>query len=226
MTASVGGVSIAEDESISEAPMPQRFTLTLDIDAPSLSDLSSSGAQLAIAKPAGVLPPNVIWLTCELARCITITWDEIYGVYGALVPSHTGALIRILDTRYPITDRTVHPFLSNCCFAPPIVSVRIPSGHYDVDNRTPFTATFGLLQAATIDGANVRSPINAATLVPGSRADFVSVTALHVWVGQPVAAGSTTAGLPPNASFVAFTLHDPDKKLRYDPLTARFVLTR
>jgi hypothetical protein len=202
--------------------MAQRFTLTLDIDGASLSALRAAGARLAVAKPAGTFPPNVVWLTCDPAPRTIIAWDEIYGIYGALVPSQAGAPIRILDARYPTADRTLHPFLSDRCFAAPVASERIPSGHYDVDNRAPFAATFGLLQAATVNGASVRSPVNAATLVPGSGADFVSVAALYVWVGPQLATGSATASLPARAALVAFTPDQTTKQLRYDPALAGF----
>ncbi|MEA2666468.1 MAG: hypothetical protein QOI11_3412 [Candidatus Eremiobacteraeota bacterium] len=203
--------------------MAQRFTLTLDIDDASLTALCATGAQLIVAKPAGTLPPNVVWLTCDPGRRTTIAWDEVYGLYAALVPSHVGAPIRILDARYPTTDRTLHPFLSDRCFATPIASERIPPGHYDVDNRAPFAATFGLLQAATMNGIRVRSPVNAATLVPGSAADFVAVTTLYVWVGPPVARGSAAAGLPARAVLVPFTPSDPARRLRYDSASAGFI---
>jgi hypothetical protein len=205
----------------SEAPMAQRFTLTLEIDRASVVAFRAAGARLALAKPAGTLPPNVVWLACDPAPRTTIVWDEVYGVYAAVVPPEPGAPIRILDARYPADDRALHPF-SGDRFAAPVACERIPLSHYDVGNRAPFAATFGLLQAATVNDTRVRAPVNASTVAPRSGADFVAVTALYVWLGPPLETGSATAHVPAHASLVRFTPDDPIKSYRYDIAGSRF----
>jgi hypothetical protein len=202
--------------------MAQRFTLTLDLGDTSLAALLATGARLAVAKPAGVLAPNVIWLACDPVPRTTITWDEVYGVYSAMVPSHDGARIRILDARYPAADQTLHPFTGGS-FGTPVSSERIPSNHYGVDNHTRCRAMFGLLQAASINGIVVRSPVNAATLRASSGADFVAVTKLYVWAGPPVETGSIVARIPPSATLVTFTPDEPTKAYRYGPASSGFV---
>jgi hypothetical protein len=221
MTASASGASTAENRLCSEAPVGQRFILSLDIDRSSVSAFRAAGARLAVAKPAGTLPPNVVWLTCEPLPRITIAWDEVYGVYAALVPPRTGAPIRILEARYPAADRALHPF-SGDRFAAPVASERIPLGHYDIDNRAPFTVTFGLLQTATVNRTRVRSPVNVSTVAPSSGADFVAVTTLYVWLGAPLETGSAAAQIPAYAALVSFTPDDPIKTYRYDAASSRF----
>jgi hypothetical protein len=201
--------------------MVQRFTLTLDIDRASVTAFRAGGARLAVAKPAGTLPPNVVWLTCDPAPRTTIVWDEVYGVYAALVPPRTGAPIRVFDARYPAADRALHPFLGDR-FAVPAASERIPPGHYDIENRAPFTATFGLLQAATVNRARVRSPVNVSTVAPSSRADFVAVTTLYVWLGPLLETGSAAAHIPAQAALVPFTPEDSIRTYRYDLAGSRF----
>lgn len=201
--------------------MAQRFTLTLDLGDTSLAALLAAGARLAIAKPAGVFAPNVVWLACDPVPRTTIIWDEVYGVYGAMVPSHDGARIRILDARYPAADRALHPFAGGG-FGTPVSSERIPPNHYGVDNHTRCRAMFGLLQAASVNGIAVRSPVNAATLRANSGADFVAVTKLYVWAGPPVETGSVTARIPPSATLVTFTPDGPAKAYRYELASSSF----
>ncbi len=201
--------------------MAQRFRLILDFDDASIAALKSEGMRLAIAKPAGVLPPNVVWLACDPAPRTTIVWGETYGVFGADVPPRESSPISIRCARYPAAQRALHPFRGDR-FGPPVALEAIPAGHYDVANQASLTAVFGLLQSAVVNGTRVRSPVNVATLTPGSRADFVAVTRLYLWVGPVAETGSTLAQLPAGAAPIDFSFEDSAKRFRFAAADASF----
>ena len=66
----------------------------------------------------------------------------------------------------------------------------IPSGHYDVWNAGWAALTFGLMQAAAVNGRPFLSPLNAVVLPAAlGAADFRPAEQLVVWTQSGVAAG-------------------------------------
>jgi hypothetical protein len=209
------------DASHLQVPMTQTYTLDLDIDDLSLVTMQRIGARIVIAKPAGNARPNVVWLALDPAAITTIAWEERYGVYAATHPSGNGAPIILVASVYPADDRTMYPFTGSA-LGPPVAAPHLPRGHYDVRNDATVPATFGLLQAATVDGRTYRGPLNATALAPGNRADFTSAPTLYVWTQSRVIGGSIAPELPRNATIITVDPSCATQRYRFVPATASF----
>jgi hypothetical protein len=208
--------------------MPQRgtvaqtFTLTLEIAEASLRFLMRSGTRLVMAKAVAGGAPGVAWLAWDPARINTITWQETYGLYAADIPEHEGAPIRLIANVYPAVDRSIYAY-RDAAFTEPRASKRIPARHFDVSNESTSSTAFGLLQAATVNGELVRSPVNAVVLPRAFTADFAASTTVHVWTQTAVAGGTIAPDRPRNDRAVAFAPGQPARRLRYDDETATFL---
>jgi hypothetical protein len=202
--------------------MPQEHTLVVEIDAAGLRALGAGEARLAIGKSVGSAPPSAAWLAWVPSGSNTIVWSETYGVFAARVPGASAAPLQLLASVHPAAERTIYPFLGDA-FAEPSPAHDIPRRHYDVRNDAPFAAAFGLLQAATLNGAAVVAPVNAVVLPPGFIADFSAMAKLYVWAQRGPLAGAPVAHVPADAAVVEFAPGDAAKHYRYDSASAVFV---
>jgi hypothetical protein len=204
------------------ALVAQAFTLTLEFAEASLRLLAESKMHIVVAKAPAGGSPGVAWLGWEPAPLNTVTWEETYGVYAAEIPEHDGAAIRLTASVYPAQDRSVYRY-RHAAFAEPRPSRRIPARHFDVSNDGTSSTAFGLLQAATINGELVRSPVNVVVVPRTFTADFAAVTTVHVWTQTAGAGGIVAPGRPRNDRVVVFGADRPARRFRYDDATASFV---
>jgi hypothetical protein len=201
--------------------MAVKHTLVLDFDAVDVHAMNERGVHIAIAKPAGIVAPNVVWLAIRPSLSSTITWDDTYGIFAADVPNRAGARIDIRAFVHPAIAQTLYPFLG-AAFGDPVVARDVPRGHYDVRNASSFRAAFGLLQAADVDGALTLAPVNAAVVPARMRANFSAVEDVFVWLQADVSGGTAIAGIPPEAIRIRFAPNDTVKLFRYETAAAAF----
>ena len=201
--------------------MAKVYTLVIEVDDASAGVLARAGACIIVAKPAANSPPNVAWLALNPTVRSVISWDETFGVYASQSPIRAGATIDVVSAVFPAEDGKVHAF-ENGGFRLPAAAARIPRGHYDVMNEAPYPATFGLLQDASVDGRQVRSPLNAVVLPPTFTADFSDTAKVYVWSQTAIPAGTIVAEVPAEATVVTFALGEAVKRCRYDADGRRF----
>ncbi len=201
--------------------MPQTYTLVMEVDDAGLRRLGEDDAWLAVGKSAGNGPPNVVWLAWAPSGSDTIAWGDAYGVFAAHVPG-AGAPLNVLAAIHPAAERALYPFVGER-FAAPGAGGRIPRRHYNVRNDAPFAAAFGLLQAATLNGAAVAAPVNAVVLPPGFTADFSAMTKLHVWVQRSPVPSGILARAPVAAAVIELDPGDAVQCYRYDVAAGAFV---
>ena len=202
--------------------MAQTFTLTLEIAEASLRLLTESDMRIVVAKASVGGSPGVAWLVWEPAPLNTVAWEETYGIYAAEIPEHDGAPIRLTASVYPAQDRSIYRY-RHAAFAEPRPSRRIPPRHFDVSNDATSSTAFGLLQAATINGELVRSPVNVVVVPCTFTADFAAVTTVHVWTQTAGAGGIVAPDRPRNDRVIVFDPDRPARRFRYDDDTATFV---
>jgi hypothetical protein len=203
--------------------VPQ-YTLVVELDAAGLADSSEDGLRLVVAKPSGSNRPNVAWLARDPGERTTISWDDTYGLYAAVVPERDGLPLRVVASVYPAPDGAIHPFVGTA-FGEPVADGRIPRGHYDVRNDDECAVTFGLLQTVTIDGQrSIPTPLNAVVVPPGFTADFTAVTTVYVWAEAGVDGSSVVSQVPPDATEVTFDAAHGARRCRYDHRTGTFTV--
>jgi|SRR5947209_7330797 len=202
--------------------MVMTYTLVLAIGAAGLRALTDACARLVIARTAGNVVPNVVWLACSPKAATTVQWAEEYGVFAAEAAMGNGNALRVIDSVHPAVDGRIYPFYGNA-FGEPADAPRVPRRHYDVRNASPVTRSFGLLQDATVDGSQRRSPVNAVALPPGFTADFTMGAKLYLWTQAGDVAEGAAPEIPDNATLVALEPEHPAMAYRFDDETAAFV---
>lgn len=201
--------------------MAQTYSLVVEIDVESLRIMDAAALRIVVAKQSTTGSANVAWVAWPARRTTTVAWAETYGLYAASAALARDDRLRITATAFPAIDRAVYPF-RNELFGLPVSDDGIPPRHFDVRNDSAFAATFGLLQAATVDGTPVRGPVNAAVAPPGFTADFTPLTTLRIWAGA-VGDGGTVVAVPPHASVVPYDTERRAMHVRYEAHGGRFV---
>lgn len=201
--------------------MAKTHRLVLEMAEADVRSSADRGRRIAIAKPSGSAPPNVVWLALEPALSRTILWARTCGVFAASVPGRAGAEIAVVASVHPAVDRALYVF-SGDAFEKPAYEPRIPGEHYDVHNASPSRTAFGLLQSAVVDGVPVLSPVNAVVVQPRFTADFIAVDDLYVWLGDGVVGGTAMAHVPAGAEKIAFSPGDHVRRYHYDSVAAAF----
>jgi hypothetical protein len=204
--------------------VPQ-YTLVIELGAAGLRHSAERRLRVVVAKPSGASKPNVAWLAREPAERTTISWDDTYGLYAAVVPERDGLPLSVVAAVYPALDGAIHPFVGTA-FGDPVSEGRIPRGHYDVRNdEDELAMTFGLLQTATVDGQrSTPVPLNAVNVPAGFTADFTAVTRVYVWAEADVGGGTVVSQMPPDATEVAFDAAHGARRCRYDVESGTFTV--
>lgn len=202
--------------------MATSYQVVLEIADHDVEDLRHRGYAVAVAKPAGTALPNVVWFSAPAAARTVFAWQEsAYGLYASQTPPKTSTALRPDDEIYPALPRARYAFGPGG-FGAPVGAPDIPRGRYELVNGTTGSITAGLVQRATVNGADVRSPLNAVVLPPGFTAEFVPATTLYVWLQRSAAPGTV---IEPARDAVAVVLGARRRSVsyRYDPDAARFV---
>jgi hypothetical protein len=121
----------------------------------------------------------------------------------------------------PAQDGCLYAFGGDA-FAAPSFAPGIVSGHYDVRNDATFTASFGLVQGALVNGTPVLSPLHGVVLPPGLTADFTRGRQVYVWAERGLASGSVIATIPPDAAVITFEARRNTARYRYDKAANTF----
>ena len=195
--------------------MRRRYRLLIDIGDSDRRELAAGAQSLVIAKQTGNGDPNVAWLAWVPAARNVITWDDSFGLYASELPASHGSVPQILDFVYPARDGAAYPF-AGAQFASPHDRARIPHAHYAVSNAAPFTATFGLVQSALLNGRLVCAALNAVALPPGLTADFSPGAKLYVWTEGVLESGAVVSGVPARATVIDFDRASTAAHYRYD----------
>jgi hypothetical protein len=189
--------------------------IVIEIDPADSRELTAQGIRLVLAQPAGNAPPNLVWLALPPATLTTVDWTERCGLYAGDAPTHGGAAIGVRSVVYPACDGSAYAF-SGTAFALLPGAQRIPHGHYDVINESPYPTTFGLLGEVAINGETVRAPVNAIMLPAGFRAGFAAAARVYVWLQGDLAGGHPVSMLRAGAALISFERYRTSQRCRYD----------
>ena len=201
--------------------MTEPYRLAIDIDEADLPAFRAGAQRLIVAKSFGSSRPNVAWLAwAPLARNV-VSWDESYGVYAAEIASSHGEIARVVALVQPARDGCLYAF-SGDAFAAPSAAPGIVSGHYDVRNDATFTASFGLVQGALVNGTPVLSPLHGVVLPPGLTADFTRGRHVYVWAERGLASGGVIATIPPDAAVITLEAQRNTARYAYDRVAKAF----
>ncbi|MEH1906053.1 MAG: hypothetical protein V7L04_32920 [Nostoc sp.] len=208
------------------------YTLVLEIDSASLNIIKAAQLNITIAKPVSTSTPNVTWLVFDPFQQNTVEWTEQYGIYAS--PSSVltnGAVISRLSEVFPAHDAAYYTFTSSATFSGPNTGAGAPStGTFQVNNDMPNTSysalTFGLEQAASINGTGIQaSPLNAAVVPAAFSATFTPLTTVYVWLQANLQSGTVITQVISKAAIVTFGGSVTKQVLKYNPATGTFVPT-
>jgi hypothetical protein len=204
------------------------LTLNLNILDQDLSVLLDAGLNITLAKPLGTdtAVPNVAWQVFRPFPKNTITWEEVYGVYGSNTMISNGAVINQLSDVNPALDNAIYPFTNSNLFGPP----RQPGqgqGTYSITNQNDAqpTLTFGLTQGASINQtATGFKPLNAQSVPFQLNGDFTPLTIIYAWVEANIVSETLITQVTSARTKVVFGGGVTTQTLTWDASRGMFVL--
>ncbi len=201
------------------------FTLNVEFNSSDLSTILAANEQVAILKAPVITEQSVVWIAFSPFEANTVSWLENYAVYASHSVMVNGAKITMKAAQaaepelfYPFKDGT---------FEPPVKASNIGPGEYGIrDQDFDFPAlTFGLAQAALVNGADVNyQPLNAQTVLRGQEAIFTPEDTIAVALMSKVESGfviSEVSGVPIVLKFGGGV---DSITIKYNGETGRFVV--
>lgn len=203
------------------------FTLNLEIDNASLQLIRSAQERIILAKPVGGGSPNVVWQSFDPFGSNSVTWTEEFGLYASDTQVINGASIRKMSSQEPADDASYYTFTPGATFEGPYLDPRVGPGQYAAQNSMPNSQypvlTFGLTQAATINGAPVKGrPLNAVSVLPNRFVSFTPITTVYVWLESNVTSSTVISNITSNNTIVKYAGAITTRDLVYDPNLGMF----
>ena len=165
--------------------MPQ-FSLQINMDPSWVSQVVQAGQQIVITKQvAGNSGTSLAWVSFSPYQSNTVSWQDNYAVYTSQTLVQSGATISQLASMAAV-PQTAYGFSDN------VFSVATPmstlgASQYEIRNQSGLPLTFGLAQAATLNGAQISStPIFAATVLSGQWLDMTPFDTVTVFLQSNV----------------------------------------
>lgn len=178
------------------------YTLQLVIDSTDLSTILQAGENIVLAKAFSDSPSNVAWLSFAPFVNNSVSWQDQYGMYGAVTMS-SGQINPQSTTSMGIASGMYYNFgPTTPVFTGPFPGQDAPGpGSFRVFNLLPPASypsfVFGLTQSATVNGAAAVACPATAQVVPANQfATFTPLETVYVWLQSGVAAGAVIA-VPP-----------------------------
>jgi len=184
------------------------YTLQLMINSTDLSTLLEAGENIILARAFSDSASNVAWVSFKPFGNNSISWEDQYGMYGAVTMS-SGQINPQSTTLIDVASGMYYNFgPATPVFTGPYSGPSAPGpGSFRVFNLLPPTAypsfVFGLTQNATVNGAAAAASPTTAQVVPANQfATFTPLETVYVWLQSGVAAGAVVT-VPPLVGLTA-----------------------
>lgn len=205
-----------------------RYQLNLQIDSQSLSMLRAAGQRITLGRSVNGGSPNVAWLVFSPLMSNTISWEEAYGLYASTVNLANGASIYPMSAvEPPAREGSTYPFLPSMYFGNPMQGGS-PAGSYGIQNTAPPSSfpvlTFGLTQAAVVNGAGTPFQVASATqLLSQMSAVLTPSSTIYVWLQSMFGSSTFVGNVSGPTTRVTFGGSVTSQTLMYDPNRGVFV---
>lgn len=157
------------------------YQLQINIDPSHVEQIVKAGQQVVMMKQVTGNGTPLAWLAFSPYQSNTVNWQDQYAVFASQSQIQSGATISQLASRNA-TQRTAYGFDNNIFNVAPARSV-LTSGMYETINQSDHTLTFGLAQAATLNGTDVGSnALFAGSLLPGQWLDMTPYETVSVFL--------------------------------------------
>jgi hypothetical protein len=141
------------------------YSLQINIDPADLARILEAGQEIAISKQTTGSDTPLIWVAFSPFQSNTVTWQDQYAVYASQTLTQSVTMITELTTMNA-EPQTAYLFDNNTFTVATDRSV-LSAGQFKMINQTSDTHTFGLSQAASVNGHDLGlSPLFAETLLP------------------------------------------------------------
>jgi hypothetical protein len=203
------------------------YQLILNIDPEVIPILRDSGQKIVIARSVSGTT-ELAWVAFNPLPSNKVQWNDQYALYASSTMLRSGAEIVVLaESGFPVLSGASYTFDASMKFSAPDTG-RAPPGSYAIQNATPFTSypvlTFGLAQAATINGAATRPlPQSAILVLSNTTASFTSMNEVKVWLQSSIRNSTVATPISFPSARVNFDGGVVSAALRYDRRVGVFV---
>ncbi len=194
------------------------YMLTLVFNPSDLQTIYAAGEQVVIARRFSDSESNVAWLCFKPFETNVVGWEDQYGLYASQT---SGMVTMSAKTGDDIPSGTYYNMTSSGFEGPFSGDGAPPPDSYRAFNQmTDYPVFgFGVIQAASVNGAKVEAGPATAVEVPMSQfATFTPVETLYVWLQSNVAAGDKVAVPPPGRNLAAAqvgSVSSPSTEIRF-----------
>jgi hypothetical protein len=197
------------------------YSLEIQFDSAGLATLTAAGQQVAIVKQTSPSAAPVVWVAFNPELDNTVTWTEVYSVYGSSTEVENGATI-VTDSILQAVGGETFPFGSGQ-FAPG--TANLPANEYGIQNLDPNfpLLTAGLAQASSGTIGDAVSPLNA-TLVPFNETGiYTPIEKVQVFALASANNGLVISSVVSNALLVDLT-ESTSQVIHYVDATNQFAM--
>jgi hypothetical protein len=206
------------------------YQLAIAFDNPGLDTLQGAGQLVTLIKSVSISgngnsSGQVIWVAFKPMNTNTVTWTEEYSVYASTSKIVNGARITTNSSVNAVGGNT-YTFLAAGHFGPS--NSNLAETDYGVVNKSQYTTgdvkmiTSGLYQAATVNGKQTSSPLNATPVPSGDTAQFTPIEKVQVFVSSYQNNGLVISEVTSQTLTVDLT-SQPSQSIYYDSTTNQFV---
>jgi hypothetical protein len=194
------------------------YTLNIDLTKEQVDTFHLTGQNVVIAKPTQGGASNVAWQVFRPLEGNHVKWEEQYGIYASTAKIENGAeLTQLSQTPYPAMASKTYPFLPSGTFGPPAGNGG-KGTYYSANSYAELQyLTFGLFQAASVNGTKVPgNAISAAPVLLGADVEMTPYTTLYVWLQSQVLSNTVVTRVSTPKTEVVFGASATEISLSYD----------
>lgn len=202
------------------------YSLTLKFTQADANAINAAGQKVVLVKSVTGGGSETAWVTFSPFQNNVVTWSEQYGIYASTSAVQAGATI-VQSSSVDLAQTGVeYPFQNNT-----FQSATTPTGWtvsptaYATENDNGGNYTFGLQQAASLNGAPVNpSPLNAVTVLNGQHAIFQPHETITVFLQSQVDNGAVISNVSSKTTTIDLTT-DTSQTATYNSTTGTFVVS-
>ncbi|NYZ12810.1 hypothetical protein HL658_09625 [Azospirillum sp. RWY-5-1] len=201
------------------------YSLILNFPHAAVDAINRAGQKVVLVKSVTGGGGRTAWVTFAPFQQNVVIWSGQYGIYASTSQIETGAMITQCSIVDPAQTGVEYPFQHNTFQSAAVPDTwTVSPTQYATGNENGGALTFGLRQAASVNGTRViTGPVNAVSVLPGQHAIFQPHERICVFVESNVDNGAVVSTVSSNSTTIDLTT-TTSQTATYNAATGTFVV--
>ena len=186
------------------------YSLTINCTDADVERIDTNNERIIVVKQTKSDKP-VIWQSFRAFPLNILEWEETYSIYASNTSMEVDHTLIQTSAKHNIQTDVLYLFKSNQFYA----SKGGKPGEYTCQNLDDMDLTFGLAQAASLNGSSTGgiTPINGEIILNTQTVGFTPVEKINVYIGKYTDNGIVISEVASNALLVDLTGPDNAKQI-------------